>query len=235
MLVEPAAPARARASPKRQQGLLRRPAPHASARSMGGGYDRLFRFVRRCLVPGQGRSRTTGERGGSLPACQVAGVVGRLPPTTQLLEIQQLAALKLGQPASLPPGLGRSSVGQVCNLPERRGRLATCPTTDCAARTGAQQTERPFPIRFLVPVLAPRKRERDERGDSENAGSACVLLFLQRQENPCVVNSVGHTRRCSVREMFTAARRRIVIRFFSGSDETVLDFALGSARNKFLV
>ncbi len=46
----------------------------------------------------------------------------------------------MGQPASLPLGLGRSSVGQVCNLPLLSGRLETCPTTDCAARTGAQQT-----------------------------------------------------------------------------------------------
>src|SRR6266542_3059577 len=65
----------------------------------------------------------------SLPACQLGGGVGRLPQTPQLLDLSQLAALKVGQPASLPAGLGRSSVGQVANLPLRSGRLPTCPTT----------------------------------------------------------------------------------------------------------
>src|SRR5262249_36641893 len=44
----------------------------------------------------------------NLPACQLRGVVGRLPPTTQVIDFKQLASLKLGQSASLPLGIGPS-------------------------------------------------------------------------------------------------------------------------------
>src|SRR6266511_2347224 len=43
----------------------------------------------------------------SLPACQLGGGVGRLPLSTQVLYFKQLASCNLGQPASLPQGLGR--------------------------------------------------------------------------------------------------------------------------------
>src|SRR5262249_45613493 len=56
-------------------------------------------------------------RGPSLPVCQLRGGFGRLPPSTQVIELQKLVALKLGQPASLPLGLGRSLQGCPARLP----------------------------------------------------------------------------------------------------------------------
>src|SRR6266511_318838 len=106
-------------------------------------------------MPVQAGSWARTEQAGSLPACQLGGVVGRLPPTPQVLFHQPLASLKLGQPASLPPGLGRA-------LPW--GRFATCLFSPAGCKPAPQQTAQraparskppPFVTTFLVPAQTP--------------------------------------------------------------------------------
>src|SRR6266540_2467736 len=90
----------------------------------------------------------------SLPACQLGGGGGRLPQTPQLLDLSQLAALKVGQPASLPPGLGRSSVGQVANLPLRSGRTFLVPGT--RASVYCPPSPQTLTVRSAPPVMRSR-------------------------------------------------------------------------------
>src|SRR5262249_36570281 len=65
----------------------------------------------------------------SLPACQVGGGVGALPPTKQVIMLHAIAPLKRGQSASLPPGLRR-----LLSAAQGRHRmLASQPAPDTAS------------------------------------------------------------------------------------------------------